>query len=63
MDDPETTDDDWAINQQMRLYVNQGKSEKFRFKEDAKARGIASLSENRATMTFDFDHDVILTCL
>ena len=33
MDDPETTDDDWAVNQQMRLYVNQGKGDKFMFKE------------------------------
>ena len=57
MDDPETTDDDWAVNQQMRLYVNQGEQENFRFIEEAKARGIASLSENRATMSFDFDND------
>merc|ERR1711871_290061 len=34
MDDPETTDDDWAVHQSMRLYVNQGKDEGFRYKEE-----------------------------
>jgi hypothetical protein len=57
MDDPETTDDDWAVNQQMRMYVNLGKENGFSFSEEAQARGIASLSENRAAMTWDYDND------
>ena len=57
MDDHETTDDDWAINQKMKLYVNQGRDENFAMADEATARGIASLDENRAAMPFDFDGD------
>jgi hypothetical protein len=57
MDDPETTDDDWAVHQNMRLYVNQGKDEGFRFIEEAKSRNIASTAENRAALAWDFDND------
>ena len=57
MDDPETTDDDWAINQPMRLYVNQGEEEGYRFTEEGKLRRIASTEENRATIAWDYDQD------
>merc|ERR1711871_1566684 len=57
MDDPETTDDDWAINQPMRLYVNQGEEEDFRFVEEGKLRQIASTEENRASIAWDYDQD------
>jgi hypothetical protein len=57
MDDPETTDDDWAVQQPMRLYVNQGREQQFRFEEEAKVRNIASTAENRAALAWDFDND------
>ena len=57
MDDPETTDDDWAVHQNMRLYVNQGKEMGFQFNEEAKTRNIASTAENRAALAWDYDHD------
>ena len=57
LDDPETTDDDWAGKQEMRLYVNQGADGKFVYTEEARVRGIANEKENRGTMVFDFDHD------
>ena len=41
----------------MRLYVNQGKDEGFRFIEEAKSRNIASTAENRAALAWDFDND------
>ena len=57
MDDPETTDDDWAVNQKMKLYVNQGYEEKFKMVDEATLRGIENTQENRGAMTFDYDHD------
>ena len=57
MDDPESTDDDWAVNQKMKLYVNQGAEQNYKMKDEASLRNIDSTSENRATLTFDFDHD------
>ena len=57
MDDPETTDDDWAVHQPMRLYVNQGREANFQFLEEAKTRHIASTAENRAAVAWDFDLD------
>ena len=57
MDDPETTDDDWAVNQPVKLYVNRGKDENFVMRDEAKLRGIASTQENRGAMTIDYDHD------
>ena len=57
MDDPETTDDDWAVQQRMKLYVNQGRDRGFAMVDEATIRGIASMKENRAAMSFDFDND------
>jgi hypothetical protein len=57
MDDPETTDDDFAINQPMRLYVNQGKEQNFSYLEEAGIRGISSLEENRGAFAWDYDAD------
>ena len=57
LDDPETTDDDWAAKQKVRLYVNQGEENKFRMKDEARSRGIADEGENRGIMTFDYDMD------
>ena len=57
MDDPETTDDDWAVNQHMKLYVNHGEDERFRMVDEAKLRGIENTQENRGAMTFDYDND------
>ena len=57
MDDPETTDDDWAAHQKMKLYVNQGAEGKFRMHDEAEMRGIASTAENRGAMTLDYDND------
>ena len=57
MDDPETTDDDWAVNQKMKLYVNQGDDEMYQMKDEASARGIASEKENRAALSWDYDND------
>ena len=57
MDDPESTDDDWAVNQKMKLYVNQGAEQNYKMIDEASLRNIDSTSENRATLTFDFDHD------
>ena len=57
MDDPETTDDDFAVNQKARLYVNQGYEEKFKMLDEAFVRGIADRGDNRGAMTLDFDKD------
>eukprot|EP00942_MAST-04A_sp_MAST-4A-sp1_P012462 g12462.t1 len=57
LDDPETTDDDWAAKQKIRLYINQGEEEQFKMIDEAEARGIADEGENRGIMTFDFDQD------
>eukprot|EP00943_MAST-04B_sp_MAST-4B-sp1_P006293 g6293.t1 len=57
MDDPETTDDDWAVNQKMKLYVNQGDEENYKMIDEASLRGINNLKENRGAMVFDFDLD------
>jgi hypothetical protein len=57
MDDPETTDDDWAVNQRVKLYVNRGEEDGFRMVDEAEARGIASTQENRGAMSFDYDGD------
>ena len=57
LDDPETTDDDWAGKQAMKLYVNYGREEGYVFQDEARKHGIDSTKENRGTMTFDFDHD------
>merc|ERR1711871_1366755 len=57
MDDPETTDDDWAAKQKVRLYVNQGIENEFKMKDEAQSRGIADEGENRGIMTFDYDMD------
>ena len=57
MDDHETTDDDWAVNQKMKLYVNQGVDRDFAMLDEATARGIDSTKENRAALPFDFDQD------
>ena len=55
MDDPETTDDDVFINQKMRLYVNKGVKEGYKLFDEAEAHGIADQSDNRGSMTFDYD--------
>eukprot|EP00505_MAST-04D_sp_SCG-Rhode-Island_P000476 Stramenopile-MAST_4_protein_476 len=57
MDDPETTDDDFAAHQRLKFYVNQGSEEGFAMREEAELRGIASTDENRGAMTFDYDRD------
>jgi hypothetical protein len=57
MDDPETTDDDWAVHQKMKLYVNQGYDENFKMVDEATLRGIKNTKENRGAMTFDYDND------
>ena len=57
LDDPETTDDDWAAKQKVRLYVNQGIENEFKMKDEAQSRGIADEGENRGIMTFDYDMD------
>ena len=57
MDDPETTDDDWACEQKARLYVNSGPEGKFRMEDEALIRGLADTGDNRGTMSFDYDQD------
>ena len=57
MDDPETTDDDWAVNQKMRLYINEGSDGSFKMNEAAEVHGIANQMENRGAMSWDFDND------
>jgi len=57
MDDPETTDDDFAVNQPARLYMNLGRNDKFKFSNEAQTRGIATEEDNRGALTFDFDQD------
>ena len=57
MDDPETTDDDWACEQKARLYVNSGSEGKFRMEDEALIRGLADTGDNRGTMSFDYDQD------
>ena len=57
MDDPETTDDDFAVNQRARLYVNQGVDESFHMVDEAFVRGIADVGDNRGAMTLDYDKD------
>ena len=56
LDDPETTDDDWAAKQKVRLYVNQGIENEFKMKDEAQSRGIADEGEI-GIMTFDYDMD------
>ena len=57
MDDPETTDDDWAVSQKMKLYINQGYEGDYTMKDEAFMRGIQNTKENRGAMVFDFDSD------
>jgi hypothetical protein len=57
MDDPETTDDDFAVNQKLKLYVNLGVEENFAMKDEAEFYGIASTEENRGAMSLDYDKD------
>ena len=57
MDDPETTDDDWAVSQKMKLYINQGYEGDYMMKDEAFMRGIQNTKENRGAMVFDFDSD------
>jgi hypothetical protein len=57
MDDPETTDDDWAANQRMRLYINQGAEQSFAMHEEALNYGLADINENRGAMAWDYDED------
>ena len=57
MDDPETTDDDWAVNQKARLYVNGGVDSQFQLVDEAVIRGMADTGDNRGTMSFDYDND------
>ena len=57
MDDPETTDDDVFVNQKMRLYVNKGPAAEYRLVDEAEEHGIADQSDNRGSMSFDYDGD------
>lgn len=57
MDDPETTDDDVFVNQDMRLYVNQGADENYKYVDEAHERGINDQGDNRGSMSFDYDGD------
>ena len=57
MDDPETTDDDFAVNQKMKLYINQGYEDHYAMKDEAFMRGIQNTKENRGAMVFDYDND------
>ena len=56
MDDPETTDDDWAVHQNMRLYVNQGRKWGSNLKRSR--RNIASTAENEVLTDYDHDGDL-----
>ena len=56
MDDPETTDDDWAVNQQMRMYVNLGKENGFSFSEYS-AAGIQD-AVHRAVLTYSEHQEI-----